>query len=141
MREKETDPEAPGQESHRIESSSSSSEADAEIARHWSRDVVPKTKGAGAPVATTTKLKNPLSGLTREQLFKEIEQFAREKDMEEILPELKKGALISQDPKMFEEIPDLTEEDKELLRREKTHRWHQPFMMYFMTSMSFAPTV
>ncbi|KAL4865085.1 hypothetical protein BDV12DRAFT_155657 [Aspergillus spectabilis] len=133
MREKETDPEAPVQETHHIESSSSSSKADAEIARHWSRDVVPKTEGAGGPVTTNTKLKNPLSGLTREQLFKEIEQFAREKDMEEILPELKKGALISQNPKMFEEIPDLTEEDKELLRREKTHRWHQPFMMYFMT--------
>ncbi|KAL2826326.1 putative MFS myo-inositol transporter [Aspergillus cavernicola] len=129
MGEKETDPEAPIQESHHVESASSDGKLEAEIARDWSRDVKPKDEAINA----NTKVKNPLAGLTREELFNDVEIFARQKDLEHILPELKKGALISQNPKIFEELSDLSEDEKELLRREKTHRWHQPFMMYFMT--------
>ncbi|KAL2869062.1 sugar porter family MFS transporter [Aspergillus lucknowensis] len=129
MGEKQTDPEAPIQESHHVESSSSSGKADGEVAHQWAEEVNPK----GEAITTNSKLKNPLAGLTREELFNDVEEFAREKGLEHILPDLKKGALIAQDPKLFEDLDDLSEDDKELLRCEKTHRWSQPFMMYFMT--------
>jgi uncharacterized protein (DUF885 family) len=132
MVEKKYDIEAPEQ-SHHIESSSSADKSDAEVARQWADDI--KRKPEPEAVTSTTKQKNPLAGLTTEELFKDVERFAQEKDLEHILPDLKKGALVAQDPKRFEDLSDLTEEDKEVLRREKTHRWHQPFMMYFMTSM------
>lgn len=50
----------------------------------------------------------------------QVEQFAREKGMEEQLPYLKKGALLAQNPKDFENIPELDEEDRAIIRREVT---------------------
>lgn len=41
----------------------------------------------------------------------------------------------------FEMFDQLTEEDKEILRRETTHRWHQPKTLYalvFLCSMAAA---
>lgn len=132
MGEKPSDPEAPVETSNHLESSISiEKENAADMARQWSRDM---KKDHPAPVAQNRKLKNPLAGLTQEELFRDVEQFAREKNLEHIVEDLKKGALIAQDPKVFEELDGLSESDKELLRREKTHRWHQPWMMYFMTS-------
>jgi hypothetical protein len=127
--------EAPVQDSYHIESSNSSGmgKKDGEVAREWAYDIKPGNEEA----ALKTKLHNPLAVLTREQLLKDVEQFAREKELENILPDLRKGALVAQNPKIFEDLPDLSEEEKNHLRREKTHRWHQPFMMYFMTSKSF----
>lgn len=127
MDKKINDPEAPALTSQHLESSISIEKQDAaETARDWSRDVIKKD--------TNSKLKNPLAGLTREELYRDVEEFAREKALEHIVEQLKRGALVAQDPKIFEELDELSEGEKELLRREKTHRWNQPFMMYFMTS-------
>lgn len=129
MGEKPTDPEAPvlaqqdAQDTVSIEK-----EIGAEVAREWSRD-------PAKSFAAQTRPKNPLAELTREELFCDVEQFAQEKGLRDILSLLKKGSLIAQDPKRFEELPELEEEEKDVLRREKTHRWRQPYMMYFMTSM------
>jgi ATP-dependent exoDNAse (exonuclease V) alpha subunit len=130
MGQKSSDPEAP-RLSHHEESSISieKQEGDAATARAWARDMDKST-------TTSTKLKNPLALLSREQLLSDVEAFAKEKDLEHILDDLRKGALIAQDPRAFEQMDELTEGEKELLRREKTHRWHQPFMMYFMTGKS-----
>lgn len=129
MRDKETDPEVPVL-SHHIEHTVSMDKekiaSDAGIARTWSHDVIKSDE--------KTKQRNHLAGLTKEELMEDVEAFAREKDLEHILDDLKKGALVAQDPKAFESLDELSEEEKELLRRETTHKWHQPFMMYFMTS-------
>ncbi|KAH6665393.1 sugar transporter family protein [Halenospora varia] len=92
----------------------------------------------GAPrehgvTAVSAKLKNPLAGFTREELMADVEKFANEKELQDILPMLKKGAFIAQDPKRFEQVEDLDPNEREWLRMEKTHRWKQPWMMYFMT--------
>ncbi|PYI11886.1 hypothetical protein BO78DRAFT_402654 [Aspergillus sclerotiicarbonarius CBS 121057] len=128
MTEKGTDPEAPTSTSHHLESSVSMEKQDGKVARDWTRDVA-ESKSA----TTSPRLKNPLASLTRDELFRDVESFAREKNLEHIVDELKKGALVAQDPKSFEELGELSEGEKEILRREKTHRWSQPFMMYFMT--------
>ncbi|KAL4947538.1 hypothetical protein BDW69DRAFT_199579 [Aspergillus filifer] len=135
MGEKEFDPETGIHNHHERVSSGSSGpgRADADIAKEWARDVKDvKPKGDEVLVANR-KLHNPLAGLSREELLADVEQFAHDKDLTDILPDLRKGAMIAQDPKLFEQLDDLDEADKELLRREKTHRWHQPKMMYFMT--------
>lgn len=124
MVEKSSDPEVPSLSHHEF-SISIEKQGDAATAREWAQDVNSTT--------TNTKLKNPLAGLTREQLLNDVEAFAKEKDLEHILDDLRKGALVAQDPREFEQMDALTESEKELLRREKTHRWSQPFMMYFMT--------
>lgn len=111
-----------------VENSSSVEEKDsseAEATRTWSK---------GGKADEGSEGKNPLSGLTKEELFSDVEAFARDKNLEHILDDLKRGALVAQDPRSFESLSELSEGEKELLRREKTHRWSQPFMMYFMTS-------
>lgn len=85
-------------------------------------------------VKTTDKLRNPLYGIPKAQLMAHVEAFAIEKGLTESLSDLKKGALIAQDPGRFETLDELSEEDKEIIRREKTHRWHQPKTLYWMTS-------
>ena len=86
------------------------------------------------PVNSHEKIRNPLAGIEKEQLMADVEAFAAEKGLTDSLPELKKGALIAQDPASFETITELSEDDKEVLRREKTHRWSQPKTLYWMTS-------
>ena len=50
--------------------------------------------------------------------------------MMDILTFLKKGALVAQDPSSFETIEELDEDEKVSLRREVTHRWSQPRVLY-----------
>lgn len=132
MGEKQHDPEVSmTNDAHGSNSSSSASKRDCsgeETVRTWVKEGQEKGN-------INNKLRNPLSELTREELLRDVEEFAVEKGLTHILDNLKKGALIAQDPKSFESLEDLSEDEKEVLRREKTHRWHQPFMMYFMTSM------
>lgn len=77
---------------------------------------------------------NPLRGVPRDQLFMEVDKFCKEYGLEEYNDLFRKGALISQDPSRVETMPDLSEDDREALRREKTHKWSQPWMLFFMAS-------
>jgi hypothetical protein len=78
------------------------------------------------------KLRNPLHGIPHNQLMEDVELFAQEKGLMDDIEVLRKGALVAQNPKTFEDL-DLSEDDKIALRRETTNKWDQPFMMYFMT--------
>ncbi|PYH88618.1 hypothetical protein BO71DRAFT_488613 [Aspergillus ellipticus CBS 707.79] len=78
---------------------------------------------------------NPLAGIPREQLLQDVERFCRESGLEGHLDEFRKGALISQNPQGALDLPDLTEADKEIIRREQTHKWSQPWQLYFMATM------
>jgi sugar porter (SP) family MFS transporter len=77
------------------------------------------------------RIKNPLSGVPREKLLSQVEQFAQSADMQDELPLLQKGALIAQDPSSFESMGELDEEERECLRNEVLHRWKQPASLYF----------
>ena len=78
------------------------------------------------------KLANPLEGIPRGQLAEDGRNFAREHGMEHLAEEFSKGALIAQDPYAFETLAQLTEQDKEVLRRERTHRWDHPITLYYL---------
>jgi hypothetical protein len=77
------------------------------------------------------RIKNPLAGIPRDQLLQDVENFAAENEMVDIVPLLKKGALAAQDPRGIDHIPDLTEEDRLILHNETAHRWRHPKMLYF----------
>jgi len=81
------------------------------------------------------RIKNPLSGIPKAQLLSDVETFAREKDMMDVIVLLKKGALVAQDPPSFETIEELDEDDKTTLRREITHKWSQPRTMYLTVAL------
>lgn len=81
---------------------------------------------------TTGEIRNPLSGLTKEELLSDVESFAHKYGMEAELPLLRKGALVAQSPADFENIPDLDETDRQHLREEVTHRWRHPWTLYYV---------
>lgn len=80
---------------------------------------------------TRHRIKNPLLGIPRADLFRDVTNYATEHQLLEILPLLQKGALVAQDPKGFEDIEELSENDRAILRTERTHRWKHPKMLYF----------
>ncbi|KAJ7616321.1 hypothetical protein DFH06DRAFT_1365471 [Mycena polygramma] len=79
----------------------------------------------------TGKLDNPLAGFSRARLQQMGEDFANQHGLAEHVELFGKAARIAQDPTNFENIEDLTMEDRDALRREYTHRWDQPKTLYY----------
>lgn len=63
--------------------------------------------------------------------MQDVENFASQNGLEDILPLLRKGALVAQSPHAIEQIPELDEDEREAFRREVTHKWRQPKILYF----------
>ncbi|TFK17255.1 sugar transporter [Coprinopsis marcescibilis] len=76
------------------------------------------------------RIHNPLHGIPRDTLLKGVEEFAKEYGLEDKVDLFKKGALLAQSPGELETIPGITEEEKEHIRRETTHRWSQSKSLY-----------
>ncbi|UNI15982.1 hypothetical protein JDV02_002463 [Purpureocillium takamizusanense] len=90
---------------------------------------------AGRRASTAALLRNPLAGMTREEVLADVDAFVEEKGLTDDREIFRKGALIAQLNNVkdgFETIDVLGETEKEVLRMEETHRWHQPFMLYFL---------
>jgi hypothetical protein len=60
----------------------------------------------------------------------QVDTFANDNGLQEIQPLLRKGALVAQSPADFESLKDLTEEEKQHLRFEVTHKWKHPRSLY-----------
>ena len=78
------------------------------------------------------KLANPLYGIPHDQLMADAAQFAEDHGLGHLKKEFEKGALVAQDPSAFESLSQLSEDDKNILRRETTHRWDQPWQLYHL---------
>jgi sugar porter (SP) family MFS transporter len=82
---------------------------------------------------TEAKIKNPLLGIPHDVLMRDVEEFARDKGLEEHLPLLRKGALVAQNPTEWEDIKGehaLNDEEREWLRIEQEHKWRVPRRLY-----------
>jgi len=98
-------------------------------------DDVDYEKGRGAEEIDlnrniSAKIRNPLAGIPRATLMKQVEMFATEQGLTDITPLLQKGALVAQDPARFEHLTELDEQERDVLREERTHKWRQPFALY-----------
>ncbi|KAF8519113.1 hypothetical protein BU17DRAFT_75968 [Hysterangium stoloniferum] len=78
----------------------------------------------------SAKIKNPLAGIPRKKLFLQVDEFAQENNMTDLVPLLRKGALVAQNPPEFESIAELEPEEREALRNEVLHKWRQPRALY-----------
>jgi sugar porter (SP) family MFS transporter len=76
------------------------------------------------------RIKNPLAGIPRAQLLRNVEEFAKEKDLTDALPILSKGAILAQNPHEFEELEELDDSDKDIIRYEYAHKWSHPLTLY-----------
>ena len=79
---------------------------------------------------------NPLAGIPREQLFRDVKEFCKKFDLLNDLETFKKGALVSQNPDSAIQLPELDENERKVLIREHTHKWSQPWQLYFLASES-----
>lgn len=103
-----------------------------------------RTSGSDSPpdkaarASTAALLRNPLVGLSHDELIKDVDTFTDKYGLTDYREEFRKGALVAQAsnrPDGFETITALNEEEKVVLRREINHRWDQPFMLYFLCSL------
>ncbi len=78
---------------------------------------------------------NPLAGVSEEQLKKDVQQFCSDFDLMDHIDAFQKGALIARDPSRGSEVEGLTGEERDAIIQEKTRKWHQPFMLYWLTIM------
>ncbi len=51
--------------------------------------------------------------------------------MVDVIPLMRKGALVAQDPPNFENVDGLTDGERDALRNEFLHKWRQPRALYF----------
>ncbi len=70
-------------------------------------------------------------GIPKEQLFQDVDGFATENQLTDIIPLLRKGALVAQNPLGYDTIEELDENDRAVLLEERTHRWRHPRILYF----------
>ncbi|BFZ59613.1 hypothetical protein YB2330_000627 [Saitoella coloradoensis] len=106
------------------------------IAEHH-EGAVPTTEQARVNLNSNVsgKIANPLAGIPKHELLRQVERFAEEQDMTDITPLLQKGALVAQNPPAFEEIAELEEYEREALRNETLHKWRQPRALYYTIVM------
>lgn len=78
------------------------------------------------------KLANPLAGLSHEKLMEDGAEFARTHGLGHSEDLFRKGALAAQDPLAFDSISHFTETEKDIFRREFTHRWDHPSTLYYL---------
>jgi sugar porter (SP) family MFS transporter len=76
------------------------------------------------------RIQNPLRDIPRPALLKQVEIFVAEKGLQDKADLFKKGALLAQNPRHFEHMDVLTEDDKAVIRHEITHKWSQPRDLY-----------
>jgi MFS family permease len=78
------------------------------------------------------EIRNPLVGIPREQLLDDVSNWQKAKGLpDDILPLLRKGALVAQNPALFESLEDIDEGEKQALREEVTNRWKHPWPLYY----------
>ncbi|CAG8406835.1 unnamed protein product [Penicillium salamii] len=77
------------------------------------------------------EIKNPLAGIPHDQLMANVTAYATEYDLENILPLLKKGALVAQSPSGIDGLAELDDNDRRIINEEQTHRWKHPFALYY----------
>ncbi|GFF22939.1 polyol transporter 5 [Aspergillus udagawae] len=76
-------------------------------------------------------IENPLAALSKDDLLRDVDRYAQEYSLDDILPLLQKGALVAQNPGDFENMAELDETDRQFLREEVTHRWRHPWALYY----------
>jgi len=72
--------------------------------------------------------------MTDEDCLRDVDSWVEQRGLQHERETFRKGALLARvinTEGAFESM-DLTQEEKEVLRRESTHRWSQPFMLYFL---------
>ncbi|KAJ0329815.1 hypothetical protein COL5a_003640 [Colletotrichum fioriniae] len=88
------------------------------------------TGGGGGRASTAALLRNPLVGLTHDEILKDADTFTEAKGLQEHREVFRKGALVAQvinRPDGFESVAALDEEEKAVLRNESREFYYETF--------------
>ena len=77
---------------------------------------------------------NPLADVPDDQLMRDVEEFCEKFDLMDKLEDIKKGAMVSKRPYAVQSADFLSDHEKEVIMREKTHKWDHPWMLYWLCS-------
>lgn len=124
----------PGLDSHNV-SSTGSTKGSMSDNQHFHTENATRRESAVRQASVAAKLHNPLAGLSVEAVIADVDAWVVEKGLQEHQDAFRKGALIArvgQREDGFEYVDQLSEEEKDVLRYEITHRWSHPFMLYFL---------
>lgn len=69
------------------------------------------------------RIQNPLRNIPKAKLLRQVEAFVADKGLQDKTELFKKAALLAQNPKDFENLHELTEDDKVVIRRETTRQF------------------
>ncbi|MCJ1312526.1 hypothetical protein MMC25_006200 [Agyrium rufum] len=90
-----------------------------------------RTNSVSLSKNVTARIQNPLEGIPKATLMRNVEEFCRESNMSDHVALVQRGALVAQDPSKFEEYEELEEAERDALRNEVLHKWRQPWRLYF----------
>ncbi|CAH0052217.1 unnamed protein product [Clonostachys solani] len=85
-----------------------------------------------------SEFENPLATRTEEEVLSDVEEFCRKHNLMDFIEDFRQGALVARDPQNSLKMNGLSEENKRVLEREETHRWSQPFTLYWLCVMCSA---
>lgn len=81
------------------------------------------------------EFENPLANRTEDEVLADVDDFCRRYDLMDYIDDFRQGALVARSPKDALKVPGLSEENRKVLEREHTHRWSQPFALYWLCVM------
>ncbi|KAF9875214.1 hypothetical protein CkaCkLH20_07480 [Colletotrichum karsti] len=84
----------------------------------------------------TAEVKNPLTGIPKDRLLNNVARFAESNGLRDDIEFFRKGALAAQNPGAYDDIVELTPDDRSVLRYETENRWKHPFALYFTIVMN-----
>lgn len=102
---------------------------------HHTENAGPRRTSTVRQASVAARLHNPLAGLSEQAVLDDVDAWVVEKGLSEHQDAFRKGALIArvgQREDGFEQVSQLSEDEKAILRHEITHRWSHPFMLYFL---------
>ncbi|KAI7583699.1 hypothetical protein D0869_03323 [Hortaea werneckii] len=76
-------------------------------------------------------VENPLKSASKEQVVYDAEAFARDNGMPEHAELFGRAALVARDPEKFDQVTELSDDERKALAYEHTHKWHGPTMLWY----------
>ncbi|KAG0144645.1 hypothetical protein CROQUDRAFT_47011 [Cronartium quercuum f. sp. fusiforme G11] len=96
----------------------------------------PADPGLAELTKLSAKLENPLAGKTAKELEEDAEAFCQTHGLGEHVENFRRGAVLAADPLNLDRINHITPEERQSIEYEKTNRWKQPMMLYYVAVIS-----
>ncbi|POW11564.1 hypothetical protein PSHT_08435 [Puccinia striiformis] len=107
--------------------SSDSNEKNTTYTKEQSNPVLPPEVEEIARMSS--KLANPLAGLTTLELIDEAEEFCLKYSLMEHVHSFRRGAILAADPSDLDRLPEITDDERQWVSFESTRQWKQPMTM------------